>query len=128
MVVQVKLLDGSLDEFRPPVSRDTLDASEVLNVFLNGHVLENGIGLRAVTDKFLDLVEILADVKRANMDRSFSRLNLTGQTLESGRLSSAVHTEKSEALSCLEAKGDVLDGDERLDRLAAATCDLVNLA
>ena len=82
----------------------------------------------AVSNQLLDRVKVLADVVVADVDVAFSWLNLASQALKCGRFSSTIDTKKSEALASLQAKRDVLNSNQWLDRIAAAAINLVHFA
>lgn len=129
MVLQIELLDGAVAELSPTITGNALDASEVEDVFFDGHIVKDGVGLWTVANQLLDIVKVFADVKSTNMDTTLSWFDFGCQLLESRRLTSTVYTEESEALTCLQAEGNILNGDKRLlNKVAAATRNLINLA
>ena len=104
MICQVKLLNCTFDKLCSTILRDSFDPSEVVDILLDGHVLKDKVVLRAVANKFLDVLEVFANVICTNVNGAHGRLNLGGQTLESRGLSSTIDAKQSKAFTCLEAK------------------------
>ena len=92
MILQIELLDGSVTEITQSFLRDAFNPCKVENIFLNRHVVEDCVSLRAVANQLLDIVKVFSDVEVSDVDASLGRLYLTCQALESSRLSSTIDT------------------------------------
>ncbi len=101
MVLEIQLLDGSIAKLVSSISWNTLDSCKVVDVLLDRHVVKDCVGLWAVADQLFNLVEVLASVQSANINRPLCWFHFGSQTLESRRFSSTIDTEKGEALSSL---------------------------
>ena len=61
-------------------------------MFFNTERIEDRVSLRAVADKFADLVEVSVDIKGSDVDVALRWLNFTSQVFKGCRFSSAIDT------------------------------------
>jgi hypothetical protein len=62
-------------------------------MFFNTERIKDRVSLRAVTDKFTDLVEVSVDIKGSDVDVALCWFNFASQVFEGGRFSSSIYTE-----------------------------------
>jgi hypothetical protein len=62
-------------------------------MFFNTERIKDRVSLRAVTDKFADLVEVSVDIKGSDVDVALCWFNFASQVFEGGRFSSSIYTE-----------------------------------
>lgn len=106
MIGQVQLFDSLLDNIVLHGLRNALDSRVEPQVLFHSHQIEDSVLLRAVADQLSSLLELSRDVVTGHGDGAGGRLSVSGQTLESGRLTGTVNTEESETLTVVQAEAD----------------------
>ena len=104
MVLQVQLLDSLLNHTTDLVGSDALDQSIELDSLLDSELREDCIILRAVADKLSGVLELFLDIVALNSDLTSCWSDLSGQTLESGRLAGTIDTEQGKALTVVKTE------------------------
>ena len=61
-------------------------------MFFNTERIEDRVSLRAVADKFADLVEVSVDIKGSDVDVALRWFNFASQVFEGGRFTSSIDT------------------------------------
>ena len=116
VILQVQVTDGLLEDTTNLVGSNTLDEGIELDGFLDSEFREDSIVLRAIADKLSSILELCLDVEALDGDLTGGRCDVSGQTLEGGRLASSIDSEKGETFTVIEAERGALDG---LDRITA---------
>ena len=106
---QCELPQDLLNRLVSVIRVDSFDLGVETEVLIDREQWEDCILLRAVSDLLPSVTEFLSDIVAFNRDIASRGHHLPGQTLESCRLASSVDAQKSEALSMLDSKADLLD-------------------
>ena len=87
----------------------TLHKGIELESFFNSQHWKDSVVLRAVANQFSSFLKLLLNIEALYSNLSSRWRNVPGQTFESGGFSSAVYSQKSEALTVIEGKGGLFD-------------------
>jgi len=77
MWVKCKLSNSLINKIISIFDRNTLDSCEIVNVLTHSHIVKNRVCLWAITNHFLNLVEVFLYVIRSEFDFATCCFNFT---------------------------------------------------